>query len=64
MLLTKLFNFFNKNNSSYNNSLLDESLKNINLFLLLINELKDFLDKKQNNNNVININSIDTTETN
>ena len=64
LLLKKLFNFFNSNNSSYNNNLLDECLKNINLFLLLINELKEFLSKKQNDGNIIDINSIETNSNN
>ena len=62
LLLKNLFNFFNSNNI-YNYTLLDECLKKINLFLLLISELNEFLSQKQKPQ-IEDINSISNYEEN
>ena len=59
LLLQKLINYYNKNN----NNLFDDILKNMNLFLLLISELKEYL-KKIKKQKIQDINSIEHSEYN
>ena len=64
LLLQKLVINYNTDNDSNNIKILDENIKKINLFLLLISELKEYLSKiKKNKNNIIDINSIDDSNT-
>ena len=56
LLLQKLVNCYNSNNNVNNIKILEENCKNINLFILLNSELKQFL-KNVNKNNPNNINN-------
>ena len=54
LILQKLVNCYNSNNNVTNTKILEENIKNINLFLLLVAELKHFLKNNNNNNSQIN----------